>query len=231
MELLSSQEEGVILSPSLYWYVQKKLPTKSLHKAKRYAVSLLNDAPAGYTELILFKKGAFYEIYAYDPTLLQKAAASFEHPMPFYALQQFITQLPARINKERIAVSIADIAVELPDEKETLPPFQPDLSHVSPLLKDLKNRSTSSTWVLVTLIFLLTAILFDSILHWQRYKMAQEQLEKERTDRTLYEIKALIHRYKKIENSYRKKRSDMEKILQKRGLKEVVCDEGGCRGE
>ena len=234
MKLLAEKGEGIVLAPSLYWYIQKELPTKSLHKAKRYAASLVNDAPEGFRELVVFKNGNLYDIYAYDPELLKRAVDSFDHPMPIYALQQFVEQLPSRIDENHVARAIEGVAVVLPDgEGQKLSAFAPNVSTIRPLLENYGDRrsSRSSTLVIVALIVLTTAAVFDTLLHIQRYQMASRWLENQQTDRTLYEIKSMIRRYEKIENSYRKRRQEIVKILQKSRLRSVTCDEKGCRSE
>ena len=222
----------VVLAPSLYWYLHARFPTRSMAKARRLADSIMDSRPASYQTLFLLRRNEGYDCYAYDEEALQnRLAAEGLTEAKRYFLQQFADQMPRRIDEKTIADVVEGICLELPDDRSDIPSLADlDFEDVRSFAEEKKRADFKRPGIALLLLLIVTMSL-DLGLRLQRKFAIETRLDQSRTDRSIYEIRALVNKYEKIARKQERLRRSIAETLQKR-LKKLSCDaDGGCRDE
>ncbi len=72
--VLSEKKINVVLSPSYYWFIEKKLPIKFTFQAKEYLPSIFESlTPSGKLSYLAIPKGDTFWLFAYDDQKIIKA--------------------------------------------------------------------------------------------------------------------------------------------------------------
>ena len=226
-------DDAVVISPSLYWYAYAEFPTRSLAKAKRLADSYMASRPASYTSIYVEKRGDGFDCYAYDEAHLRSLMephTSFRTPA--YFLQQFSRQLPLRIDENLTAEAINGIAVEIRESGTALPALESfDFNAAA---KPFNKAGTGGfpkrlAAVLLTLLFATAA--GDLALRYQKLHALEELNGAGESGKSMYEIKALLKRYSKIDAEQRGVRRAIKEALSS-PVKSLECyPKKGCRRE
>ncbi|WP_457594419.1 hypothetical protein [Hydrogenimonas sp.] len=222
-------EDVVVVAPSLYWYGHAKFPTSSIAKAKRLADSYLASRPASYTSIHVEKSRGGFDCYAYDEAHLRSLVAQHTSPKtPCYFLQQFSAQMPLRIDENLIAETINGICIEMENGGKTLPSL--DSLDFRSLAKPFNAAGETGIpkGVAAGLVFLLLATATgDLALRYQTLQALQSRAA-EGTQKSMYEIKALVKTYAKIDTEQRRLRATIQKALSSR-MKRLECSvKKGC---
>ncbi|WP_353661200.1 hypothetical protein [Hydrogenimonas sp. SS33] len=226
-------EDFVILSPSLYWYTHARFPTRSLAKAKRLADAFMDSRPESYREIYVEKRGEGYDCYAYDPEVLRiRLEEEGASGLPCYFLQQFADEMPLRIGDDLIAEAVNGVCLEFRDSNRSLPELASlDFRAVAKPFNKGKSAGGVRRGVYLLLGFFAAAMLLDLGVRLQGYMALQKATENLRTDRSLYEIRAMVKRYETTAQKQAKLRREIARAL-KGHLKRLECTpEGGCKSE
>ncbi len=222
----------VVLAPSLYWYVYARFPTRSSAKVRRLADSFMDSRPASYQTLFLQRRDEGYDCYAYDEEALQnRLTAEGFTEAKCYFLQQFDDQMPRRIDEKAIAHVIEGVCLELPDDRSDIPSLA-DLKFegVRSFAEEKKDVDFKRFWIAL-LILLIVTMSLDLGLRLQQKFAIEKRLDRSRTGRSIYEVRALVKKYDKIADKQKRLRQSIAEALQKR-LKKLDCNaDGGCRNE
>ncbi len=226
-------EDIVIVSPSLYWFAHAEFPTSSLSKAKKLADTLLASRPASYTSIYVEKRGGGFDCYAYDEVALSKSIPSgIPSNTPRYFLQQFSDQMPLRIDENLTAETINGICIETHDDSKSLPSL--DSIDIRSLAKPFNGSgsNTVSPWMAAALVAtLFTAAAADLALRYQTLDALHQRSAARDSQKTMYEIKALLKKYRKIDSEQRRLRATIKKALGS-PMKSLECDpKKGCTYE
>ncbi|BBG66542.1 hypothetical protein NNO_1839 [Hydrogenimonas sp.] len=227
------EEDVVVVSPSLYWYAHAEFPTKSLSKAKRLADSYLASRPASYTSIYVEKRGGGFDCYAYDEGRVRSLIeAETTYRTPAYFLQQLSGQLPLRIDENLAADTINGIAIETEKSAKSLPSLDSlDFSSVAKPFNGSGGGSFSKGLAILLLAALFTAAAGDLALRYQKLHALSQMGSSDGSGKTMYEIKALVKRYRKTELKQKMLRREIKKALSSR-IKSLECDlKKGCRYE
>ncbi|WP_201353970.1 hypothetical protein [Hydrogenimonas urashimensis] len=229
-----SENDIVVISPTLYWYAFAQFPTKSLAKARRLADAYLDSRPESYRDIHVEKKEEGFDCYAYDKEYLTaKLEELGVSKAPAYFLQQLSSQMPLRIDEKLVADVINGICIELPDESRTLPTL--DSLDFEAVAKPFNKRGSATVpkKPLIALVALLSiTMLLDLSLRYQQYAAIRDAIEKIGLDRSVYELKSLVTRYEKRASEQAKLRQAIRKALKQQGLKKLKCTPAkGCRYE
>ena len=232
--VLESEDEAVVVSPTLYWYAHADFPTRSLARAKRLADAFMDTRPERYREIFVRRTGKGYDCYAYDPEELAEKLASAENPdAPVYFLQQLHEELPLRIDGQRVAENLNGVAVEIPDEGKAAPSLADvDFGKTPRPFRAPGTKTGGKALPLLFLLLLGITTAADLGLRFQKYFALDAATQKLQADRSFYEIRAIVKRYEKIEAEQKKLRAQIQKRLKQGGLRALECTPaGGCRGE
>lgn len=233
IKLTSSDEpKKVLLAPSLYWYAYAEFPTRSLAKARRLADAFLDSRPREYRDLYVQRRGNGYDCFAYDAEALRmRLKTEGLEKADRYFLQQFREWIPRRVDDETIVDAIKDVCLEIPDRHAELPSLATlPFDNVLPFSSN--SGDSGHKRLLTTFTILLTiTMLLDLGLRLQRQYAFQNAFERIKTERSIYEIRALSKKYEKIAKKQMKLRNEITRSLQNR-LKKLSCTpEEGCRHE
>jgi len=222
----------VVIAPSLYWYGHAKFPTSSIAKAKRLADSFLATRPASYTAIHVEKSGDGFDCYAYDEAHLRTLVAQHTSAKtPFYFLQQFSEQMPLRIDEELIADTINGICIEMENGERTLPSLDSlDFRSLAKPFNGAGESGISKKVAAGLAVLLFVTAAGDLALRYQTLQALQSR-STEGTQRSMYEIRALVKKYAKIDSEQRRLRAAIQKALSSR-IKTLECSvKKGCTHE
>ncbi|WP_456450436.1 hypothetical protein [Hydrogenimonas sp.] len=223
--ILNSDDDAVVLSPSTYWYAHAKFPTRSLAKARKLADGFMDTRPENYDAVYVEKRDGGYDCYAYDgDALKRRLEEAGAAGAPVWFLQQFVSQMPLRLDDERVAESINGVVVELPDASRSLPTLASlDLGAVAkPFNRRAESGFPVKSLVALTLLLAVT-VTADLGVRFQKYLAVDEALERSRASRSVYEIRALVKKYEKVAAEQRKLRQSVAKALKKGRLTKLSC--------
>ena|GEM_PF-1170937 len=231
---IENADDSVVLSPSTYWYVHARFPTRSLARARKLADAFMDTRPQNYTEIYVEKSEEGFDCYAYDGEALAARLRELEaQGEPVWFLQQLASQMPLRIDDGLIAETINGVAVEMRESSRSLPTLGSiDLKAVArPFNKESAGGFPVRLTVALTLLLAL-AVVTDLAGRFQRYTAVEKALDQSRTSRSIYEIRALLKKYEKIADRQRDLRQNIAKALKRGHLSELECTpEKGCSGE
>ena len=226
------EEDIAVLSPSLYWFAHADFPTSSLAKAKRLADSFLSSRPSSYTAIYVEKRGDGFDCYAYDKEriseLLKECGCS---DAPLYFLQQFAEQLPLRIDDNLAAQTLNGVAIEVAQSQDGLSSL--DSLDFGSLARPINKRSVGISKIasISLLVLLLFAAAGDLALRYQTLEAIKEKSASLGGGKSMYEIKALLKNYKKVDIEQRRLRNTIKKALGKK-MKMLECTpKKGCSYE
>ncbi len=227
------ESEKVILGPSLYWYAHAQFPTKSLTKARRLADAFLDTRPAEYRTLHVERRSGGYDCYAYDNEALEARLQEEKlEGAARYFLQQFVDQMPLRIDEKRIAETVNGICLELPDENRSMPELASlDFAKVAKPFGKARGGSGLGRLGIAVVVLIAVTMLLDLGLRLQKHFAAEKAMDAIRTERSIYEIKAMIKKYETIAQKQSKLRNSVVQTLKKKLHRLECTPEEGCRGE
>ncbi len=225
--------ETVVLSPSLYWYAHADLPARSVAKAKKLADSVLASRPSSYTSIHVEKRGNGFDCYAFDENRVESLIPdSVAKTAPRYFLQQFSDQMPLRIDDTLIADTINGICIEIHEESRSIPSLDSiDIKSLAKPFNKSTSKSVSSWMAALFVVLLLTAAGTDLALRYQTLNALKQKSAANDSRKTMYEIKALSKKYRKIDSEQKRLRSAIKKALDSH-MKLLECDaKKGCSFE
>ncbi len=231
---LESENDIVVVSPTLYWYAHADFPTKSLAKARKLADAFLDSRPESYGTIHVEKREGGFDCYAYDKEALKtRIEAVGANDAPAYFLQQLSAKMPIRIDDGLIADIINDICIELPDGERTLPTLDTlDFESVAKPFRHPKSGPLPKSLIIALISLLAVTMVVDLAHRFQEYSAIQKALEKSGGDRSVYEIKSLVKRYEKTAMEQKKLRESIRKALQQGTIRKLDCTPAkGCRRE
>jgi len=196
----------VVLSPSLYWYKKLQIPTKNINKATKIASNILNDRPNFYNTLILKKEKDGYGVYGYNQKDVEQLLSNNKDKKlkVYFANEIGITQ-PLMIDEKIYLYPHGDDVVEIFEEIECetkLEDFLKDKPIPKPILNISNNQASGVVimWIVAILIFISFVFFsFDKLNTINSIKTQIDTINYD--DKSGYEIKALISKYKKIKDT------------------------------
>ena len=227
------QSDRAILGPSLYWYAHAQFPTRSLAKARRLADAFLDSRPENYRSIHVERREGGYDCYAYDGEALNaRLKEEGLEGAACHFLQQFVSQMPLRIDEKRVADAVNGICLELPDASRSMPELASiDFERVAKPFSKAGGGSNLQRLGIALVALTAVAMLLDLGLRLQKRFAVEKAMESIRTERSIYEIKAMTRKYETIAQKQSKLRDSVVQTLKKR-LRRLECTpEKGCRGE
>jgi len=196
----------IILSPSLYWYKKLQIPTKNISKATKIASNILNDRPTFYDTLSLKKDEDGYIVYCYNQQDIELLLSNNKNKKlkVYFANEIGITKC-VKIGEKLYLYPFGDDVVEVYDDIEcndTLQTILEDKNLVKPIL-NISNNQANSRFILwiVSFLILISFVLF-SFNKFDTLKSIKTKIDTVDYDnKSGYEIKALIKKYKKIQDT------------------------------
>ena len=230
----ASERDIIILAPSMYWYSHANFPTKSLSKARKLAESLLAERPKSYKDIIVAKTADGYDCYALNLGTI-KQHTFYKPDIPILFLQQFFPSTPFSIGEETLANRLGKMVLETPSspqETDNLPSLDQLVSRHQPHSLVTSDSSALSKRNLTIFLVLLVAMFSTTILSkLQVFRAYQSELTQMQTDRSIYEIKAMVKAYERSTAEQFKLRKELYDILQSHTLSKITCDKTGCQYE
>ncbi|NPA60270.1 MAG: hypothetical protein GXO30_07395 [Epsilonproteobacteria bacterium] len=222
---------SVILSPSLYWIKKVELPVKSVREAMPLLPSLFEDQ-LDNTDLYSFfayKEADYFYIFAYNDNdiikLLEEKSISLSQVQNIYFAQSEFSQIekPLKISKKSALVVKDGIVTKVPlnwvDEAQELHLEQHQLSKRAIRLKQYGKAPYDKYLYILAAFLMVFALLLAT-----NYYILQKNLEKIESKEsrlftkyslkpTMFQNRALLEKYKKIDKEQKALREAMATIL------------------
>ncbi len=226
-----TREAIVIFSPAFYWFKVCEIPTKSISKAKKIASHMLVDKPEDFDELILRKNGVDYSAYSFNKETIDKVIKSLKmkNAKIYFADQLHITQSVA-IDTHNLLLKFNDKVVELKIVGQK--PSTTIKSTHNILLEDEKPIvemvSGSKGKEILFSVCVAMLVIFIGVFSFSKFGILDaidaQSKELKTGDRSFYEIKSMINRYKKLDKKKRKMKKEFEIALSKNGANFIEYD-------
>jgi len=225
------EDDVIILSPSMYWFKVCAIPTKNYSKAKKIALHMMSEKPSHFNEIELKRQEKDYHAYTYDKKSVKGIVKglNLQNPKVYFANQLHLSEMVG-VDKESFVYSFNERVMQasIGEHKprlELTESYKELLEGEKPLSGfEKQTQKTNILSVSIVALFLLYIILF-SIDKLQTISSIDEQLASMKTERSFYEIKSLIKKYKKLEKSSQKIKKDLTDALKKSDLKKVVIND------
>ncbi|NPA29669.1 MAG: hypothetical protein GXO33_05735 [Epsilonproteobacteria bacterium] len=224
--------EGVVLAPSMYWYAHAAFPGVSLRKAKAMADAYLKPRPERYDTLFVARRGEGYDCYAYDAeALMKRLAREGLAGQPVWFLQQWIDCVPFRLDESRAAVALNGIVLEMPGAEAPSLPGRAGCVAPRPFMQKGKEGGNGTRLLKTAIAVSAVAMVLDFAAAFQEKAALASRLQTWRSERTTYEIKAMIGSYEKMKKREETLREHLGRALAGRTVKSVTCTAKGCKSE
>ena len=212
----------------MYWFKLCSFPTNNLSKAKNIAKHMMSDRPSNFSEVELNKKENNYHAYAYDKKSIKNLVKNLnlENPKIYFANQLHLNEIVA-IDKNTMLYQFNERIMESPvgDKKpkvELKSNYAKLLKDEKPLKGFEKNVNKSNVFLAASLILFFIYIVLFSVDKIKTINSIDEQLLSLKTnDRSFYEIKSLIKKYKKLDKSSQKLKKELKNALKQNNIKKL----------
>ncbi|MBL0707758.1 MAG: hypothetical protein JJW00_01775 [Sulfurimonas sp.] len=226
-------DDVVILSPSLYWYMLCSIPTRSMQKAKKIAQHIMSHRPSHFEEIVLYKLENNYDAYAYDKSVVKSILKelNLKNPKVYFANQLKLDAQTA-IDDDNALYKFGDRVMEyvieedIPESslRENYKELLVGQKHIKLFEKSGKNNKTFLLASLALFVLYIAAFSFDRLKTLSHIDAELAGLKTE--DRSFYEMKSLIKKYKKLQSSSERMRSGLKKELKKDKIKTLSYQDG-----
>jgi len=223
-------EDIVILAPTLYWFQVCSIPTKNLTKAKKIALHMMSEKPSSFESIALMRHEQEYFAYAYEKKSIEKIVKelALQNPKIYFANQLHLRESVA-VDSEISLYSFAKRVMESHKKEQPQQTLKTSYKELlegeKPLDGFAQERKKQGRMAVATLgLFVLYVLLF-SVDRVKTISAIDKKLASLNTQRSSYEIKALIRKYKKLDADGKKLRKDFQEALEKSDGKKVEVDE------